>query len=524
MRLTRIAGEGIQALGTNKLRTFFMMAGTIVGVAAIVVILAIGKVTEKKVNKRMQHFGPRAMMLIAGGGKDLPPPDMTVTTLTLEDAEAVRNEIEDVELVSPMAWRFRMNVTRDANQHQAVVWGVEPNWHDAWNWRVVAGEGIEDEDVATMARVCVVGETVRRELFGPHVDSITIGGTWLENETLTITMDGVPLVITTGSLVTTSQVATTVMQAFNGTPLTDTSASSSPTITQGGGQAIPQLSGFTASIDSSDPSKVLLTADSTEGKPCTVTVTGTSTRGTATHATEIVGKRLYINNVALTVKGVLESRGTSPMGGDFDSRVIIPITTAMRRVMNVDYVGAIRIITKDHDLMTQQAKEIRELIHDRHGINEAEEDDFRIITAKIIARLARGTSGTLSMLLIALATLSLIVGGIVMMNILLISVAERTNEIGVRRAVGATRNDVFIQFLTEALVVTLLGVILGGLLGVGASALWLGPRLLAIFSDLSLSFVVGLVLALLVALLVGTISGVLPARRAAKLHPVEALR
>ncbi len=408
MRLSRMAGEGIQALGTNKLRTFFMMAGTIVGVAALVVILAMGKGTEKKVKKRMRVFGPEAMMLIAGGGKDMPPPDMTVTTLTLDDAEAIRNEIDGLEIVSPMAWRFQMSVKHDVNQYQAIVWGVEPSWHKAWNWHAAEGDEISDVDVASLDNVCVIGRTIQEELFG-----------------------------------------------------------------------------------SDDP----------------------------------IGQWIYVNKVRLKVKGVLEKRGTSPMGGDFDNKVVLPISTAMRRVMNVDYVGAIRIITKNPDLMTQQAKDIRKLIHVRHGINEAEEDDFRIITAKIIARLARGTSGTLSMLLMALATLSLIVGGIVMMNILLISVAERTNEIGVRRAVGATRNDIFVQFLTEALVVTLLGLILGSLLGVGASALWLGmPMFRAILSGISLSFVVGLVLALLLALFIGTISGVLPARRAAKLHPVEALR
>jgi len=397
-----MAGEGIQALGINKLRTFFMMAGTIVGVAALVVIMAIGKGTEGKIKKRMKNFGPRAMMLIAGGGKDMPPPDMTVTTLTLEDAEAIRNQIDGLQIVSPMAWRFQMNVTREANQHQAVVWGVEPTWHKAWDWHVVTGDGIADEDVATMARVCVIGETVRRELFG-------------------------------------------------------------------------------------------------QGDP--------------------IGERLYINKVALTVKGVLESRGTSPMGGDFDGRVIIPITTAMRRVMNVDYVGAIRIITKDTSLMSRQAQQIRDLIHQRHHITPPEEDDFRIITAEIIAEMVRGTAGTLSMLLIALAALSLIVGGVVLMNILLISVAERTQEIGLRRAVGATQRDIFAQFLTESLAVTLLGMVLGSLIGLGVSRAL--PLCTPIMAKPSL---LPFILALVFALLVGTFFGVLPARRAAKLHPVEALR
>jgi putative ABC transport system permease protein len=402
MRLPRIAGEGLQALGVNKLRTFFMMAGTMVGVAALVVIMAIGKGTEKKVNKRMQNFGPRAMMLIAGGGKAMPPPDMTVSTLTLDDAEAIGDQVDGLEIVSPMAWRFKTNVTRGANQHQATIWGVEPNWHEAWNWHAVTGEGIADEDVATMARVCVIGETIRRKLFG-------------------------------------------------------------------------QDSPF--------------------------------------------GERIQINNVTLTVKGVLESRGTSPMGSDFDSRVIIPITTAMRRVMNVDYVGAIRLVTRDTSLMHGQADQIRALIHQRHRITPPEEDDFRIITSEIIAKQVRGTSGTLSMLLIALAALSLIVGGVVLMNILLISVAERTQEIGLRRAVGATRRDIFVQFLTESLTVTILGMVLGSLIGLIVSLAL--PRLTPIVAIPSWQ---PFLLALGFALLVGTVFGVEPARRAARLHPVDALR
>jgi putative ABC transport system permease protein len=402
MRFMRIASEGVESLRINKLRTFFMMAGTIVGIAALTVIMAVGKGTEKKVMKRLQNFGPRAIMLIAGGGKDLPPPDMTVTTLTLDDADALRNEIDDLEMVSPMAWQFQVNVTREANQHQAVVWGVEPTWHEAWSWHTSAGEGISDQDVATMAKVCVIGATLQRELFGE-----------------------------------------------------------------------------------SDP----------------------------------IGERLYINKVALTVKGVLDSRGTSPMGMDFDSRVIIPITTAMRRVMNVDHIGAIRLISNDVSLIPQQAEAVKTLIHQRHHITPPEEDDFRLITATVIGQIVKGSAGTLSMLLIALAALSLFVGGVVMMNILVISVAERTKEIGLRRAVGATQGDVFAQFLTESLAVTIVGTMLGSLLGLGVSLLL--PKVTPMPAIVTWE---PFALALVFALLVGTFFGVQPARRAARLHPVESLR
>jgi putative ABC transport system permease protein len=207
------------------------------------------------------------------------------------------------------------------------------------------------------------------------------------------------------------------------------------------------------------------------------------------------------------------------MGGDMDSRVILPITTAMRRVMNVDHVGAIRLISKDEALIPQQAERVRALIHQRHHITPPEEDDFRLITAGIIAEMVRGSARTLSILLIALAALTLFVGGVVMMNILLISVAERTKEIGLRRAVGATRGDVFSQFLTESLAVTLLGTILGSLLGLGVTVLL--PRVTKMPAILTWE---PFALALVFAVLVGTFFGVQPARRAAKLHPVEALR
>ena len=249
-------------------------------------------------------------------------------------------------------------------------------------------------------------------------------------------------------------------------------------------------------------------------------VIGSSVQRDLFGGSDPVGKSLYINKISLTVKGVLQHRGTAGgAGGDFDNRVIIPITTAMRRVMNADHIGAIRIVSEDTSLMAQQAEQIEQIIRERHHIRPPREDDFRMITPTIIAELARGTSRTLSMLLIALAGLSLLVGGVVLMNILLISVAERTAEIGLRRALGATRRDVFVQFLTESLSVTFLGMLLGSLLGgvvaIGIAKLTPMP---AVVSWEPFALAIGF------ALLVGTFFGVQPARRAARLHPVEALR
>jgi putative ABC transport system permease protein len=401
MRTLRIAGVGIEALAAHKLRTVLMMAGTLVGVAALAVVMALGEGTERRIMKRIRNFGPDAIMIPTGGGKR-PGPDMTTTTLTVEDAEAIRREIPHVRMVSPMAWHFRMNLKREDRHCQGIVWGVESNWHEAWRWYTAGGEGISADDVATQARVCVIGDTVRRELFGQ------------ENP---------------------------------------------------------------------------------------------------------IGQHIDINRVRLRVKGVLEKRGASPMGGDFDNRVILPLTTAMRRVMNVSHLGAIRVVSEDPSRLNEQAAAIRKLLRQRHNITPPDEDDFRIMTGEILARFAAGSSRTLSILLTVLAGLSLLVGGVVLMNILLISVKERTKEIGLRRAIGASRGDVFTQFLAESLTVTFLGMAAGLLVGWGLCVAI--PRFTKM--PLAMSWE-PIALAAGAAVIVGTFFGIQPARRAARLNPVEALR
>ena len=402
MRLIRIAREAMRALATNKLRTFFMMAGTVVGIAALTIIMGISEGTQRKIMGRMEQFGPRAMMLVAGGGQRAPGPDLSTTTLEVQDAEAIRREVGGLEIVTPMAWRFRMNLKRSGKQHQSVVWGVEPDWHQSFSWYTKQGEGITADDVATQSRVCVIGQTVKRELFGD---------------------------------------------------------------------------------------------------------------------TDPIGKFLYINDVRLEVKGVLSEKGASPGGGDFDNRIVLPITAAMNRVMNVDHLGAIRIVSAEPSRMPQQLKQIKELMRQQHHIGSAEEDDFRVITSEILRKRVASTSQTLSILLVALVGLSLLVGGVVLMNILLISVAERTSEIGLRRALGASQDDIFTQFLIESLTVTLLGMAAGA--GIGWAVCVTLPRLTSMPVALSWQpFILGVTF----ALVVGLIFGVQPARRAAKLNPVEALR
>jgi putative ABC transport system permease protein len=207
------------------------------------------------------------------------------------------------------------------------------------------------------------------------------------------------------------------------------------------------------------------------------------------------------------------------MGDEFDRRLVIPLTTGLRRLFNQDYITNIRVKVKAPAQIEAISGEIQQLLHERHHITPPREDDFAIFSAADIAKTARGISGTLTYLLAALAGLSLLVGGIVLMNILLISVGERKKEIGLRRALGATQGDIFRQFLTESLSVTIIGMVAGSLLGWGVSIAM--ARLTQ--SPVVISWE-PFALALVFALVVGVFFGVQPARRAARLKPVEALR
>ena len=236
-------------------------------------------------------------------------------------------------------------------------------------------------------------------------------------------------------------------------------------------------------------------------------------------STEAIGKRLRVNNVSCEVIGLLEEKGESGFGTDRDDIVLIPLRTYHRRIAGNTDINTINVSALDGVDTSKVQADIERLLRERRGITEGEEDDFRVADMKQIAETQTATTSILTMLLGAVAGVSLLVGGIGIMNIMLVSVTERTREIGIRLAIGAQESQVLMQFLVEAVVLSLFGGAVGVILGLGLAA--------AASTGMSIPFVLDPSIVLIsfgFSGLIGVVFGYFPARRAAQLNPIEALR
>ena len=232
-----------------------------------------------------------------------------------------------------------------------------------------------------------------------------------------------------------------------------------------------------------------------------------------------VGERILVNNVSLEVIGVLRPKGVSPGGGDMDNRIVAPLTTAMRRLSNTDHLGFIRVQVADPRRMASVVADLRALLRERHRLADGEPDDFSLVTPDWVQQAASRVSGTFTLTLGLISLISLLVGGIVVMNVMLISVNERIGEIGLRMAVGARRRDILVQFLIESSATTLLGGAAGAVVGLA------GARVLTLVTGTPTAVSwEGFAAAFGAAVLIGLTFGVQPARRASALDPVEALK
>ena len=402
MKAARLARQGIESLTGSPLRTFFMMVGTLLGIASLTVVEAMNQGTSDMFEKQMESFGAQNIRVRAGGFMQHMAGGST-GKLTLQDAQALALEVDGLEAISPMVRSMEITVRNGNATRMVMAMGVTEDLLRVSTDKVVEGRFFSGNDNDRMSRVVLIGPRVRSELFGDE---------------------------------------------------------------------------------------------------------------------EVIGRNISVNRVNFKIIGTLGPRGLSPRGDDLDDRIVMPLATAMNRLMKVDSLGGIDILSSLPDNMEEQAKAISEVLRRRHHITPPDPDDFMVFTAAMAMRFRQSATGSLTLLLSALALLCMVVGGVVMMNILLVSVGERTQEIGLRRALGASRKDVFMQFLFESVVVNLLGMVAGTVLGVGVYLV-----LSLLFADLPLAFSFkGMAMAIGFSTAVGLVFGTFPARRAAGLNPIEALR
>lgn len=392
------------ALLANKMRSALAMLGVIVGVASVIVMVSIGLGARQSVSAQVQALGSNLLGVFPGtsGQFGVRQIVQTVHTLTREDAEAIKTAVPEGEAVAP-EYEQPAQVIHGAENATITISGVTPALEYVRNFRAREGAFLTDRDLASQARVAVLGRSAVERLFGSR--------------------DALPL-----------------------------------------------------------------------------------------------GASIKINRIPFTVIGIMEEKGFDGIV-DWDDFVFIPLSTAQRRLFGVRHLRVIYVKVRDASELGVAQEKIEVLLRVRHRIPEGTDADFVIRNQADVLAVVRGVTRTLTYMLGSIATVSLFVGGIGIMNIMLASVTERTREIGIRRAIGARRRDILGQFLAEAVMLGLAGGLLGLLCGVAGSMVI--SRLAGWATLLSVE---ALLIALSFAGLVGILSGLYPARRAAGLDPVVALR
>ncbi len=404
--LSSIINIALRSLIANKMRTFLAILGIIIGVGAVVTMVAVGTGASNKISEQIASIGSNLILILPGattqGGIRMGIG--TQQTLTMADAEAISKECPAVVAVAPVISGTAQIVYGNQNWSTAVM-GTTPEMTTVREWEVVSGRFITEQDVRNGTKVAVIGQTVAEKLFGDL-----------------------------------------------------------------------------------DP----------------------------------IGKLIRIKKIPFEVIGILDKKGQSFTGQDQDDIIYVPITTSQRTLFGQVLPGRVRLIyAKANSLesIPVATEQIKTLLRQRHRIGINQEDDFTVMDLTQMLKAAEESTKTMSILLGAIASVSLLVGGIGIMNIMLVSVTERTREIGIRMAVGAKPKDIRMQFLIESLFLTTIGGIFGLLLGIGASLLlsslmqW--PISISIFSAL---------VAFGFSAFVGVFFGFYPAYKASVLNPIEALR
>jgi putative ABC transport system permease protein len=399
-RLVRIAGRNIVK---NKMRALLTMLGIVIGVGAVILMVAIGQGATRQIEATVQALGTNMLVVTPGAARTggVSQGAQTFTRLTVDDAEMIREQSFLLAAVSPVIMT-RSQIVGGTGNWRAHIFGVHTDYQLIRDWPVESGVFFDAADQRAMRKVAVLGRTVATMVFG------------------------------------------------NENP---------------------------------------------------------------------VGQQIRLRNVPFRVIGVLAAKGQTANGDDQDDIVLAPYTTVQNRLSGRQFIPQILASTFSPDDLEAGREEIRAILRDAHGLEGAQDDDFTVRNQAELAETAAETTQVMTLLLSAIAGISLVVGGIGIMNIMLVSVTERTREIGLRMALGARGSDILTQFLVESVVLCLAGGLLGVVVGLG------GGLLIARFTGWTIGISPATaVLALVFAASVGVFFGFYPARRAAALDPIEALR
>ena len=403
-RTIRIARESVRMMGKNKFRVFIMMLGMAVGVASLTLMMCVSKGAYERVMDTVNRQGPDLLQIRPGTDVQtgLPSGSREVVSLIEEDVRAILQHVGNIRAAAPVKDRKEIEVIYEDKFTLTRIFGVIPVWAQIRNFGPSQGEFISEEDVSFAARVCLIGQTVKKNLFGDQ-----------------------------------------------------------------------------------DP----------------------------------IGQTIRINNVPFTIKGDLQWKGISSAGRDRDNRIVIPITTYTRRLFRDMHLTQIVITVEDTKKINKTIEDVKTTLRDQHNITSGEPDDFAMRTPQDLIDLAYGTSRSLMNLLIGIAAVSLLVAGIVIMNIMLASVAARKSEIGIRRAIGARKKDVLKQFMIEGLFISLIGGLMGIFLGMGGSVILSSL-------DVTASKITPMAIAVVILScgLIAVVFGIFPAKKAANQNPIDTLR